>query len=560
MFISVNDKGRGSLRSNYLCEGWGLIISFFQVVDGEDSGSFIDGWSLSNVDTTYTGDDFNSLLETILNIKKEKGLKFYYKDGKQYKKDILVIYTNMFFEVSAFMINLDSSDFKYYTTIFDNIEFRACWNNKLKTSSDIAKWANDFITNLFIPDKYFYLTPSQVFRKKIARICKKNNITLGPDIFPDTPSEYEDVRQAFFGGLCICDKPGEIAYDVIEYDIKSGYPFAYFMKMPVSASKIVSPIKWREYITSNDKTSIGLYRLKKVKNIEWLNCFKDTVGKDLKDGSIIRLSTPDLVLIMNISNLTYDDIECLELQEYDFDYLPREILMAIAEAFINKEQNKGSVLYDVFKVMLNSIYGNSSRQVHDTWEYKERAEDDLTILWGIYITAYCRCMVYMLRSNLYYPLYSDTDSVYCKDTQQNAEVVRQFNELTRSMLKEACSARDIDFDSISTLGIFEVEDTCQKFKAFKQKQYVYVDSKGDMKCKAAGCNKESMLLNESLFDRIPVGVRVADKWVYVGYRETVRNGKTYKSCCGPYIIRLGDMTYKGYMVLKNLMCPDERNY
>lgn len=529
----VKDKVKGNY-SVYVDEGFGLTIDDFQVDIGDREASFVKSWSLSSSTKTYTGNTIDDLLDTLHKIKSDYSLKQYSKG----KKDILIIYTNKFWELSCYLYNHIYNVFTFYYQIMNNIEFRACWDKSKETSQDIASWADYIIKNLFIPDEYYYLTPAQVARKRISTSCKKYGDTLAKDIFPATDSRYRYIKKSLFGGACYCPYPGrQFNEPMMEIDINSAYIYCFMLKHCVTSGKFVNTEHWQSYLNSPTKATIGGYKITYSSWSSIIKCYKNANGEHCKpttDGPVTDtfvFTNIDLDIFLSTVNVI--SIECVSLLEYDMNYLPKSILDVVVRSYIEKEEAKKTGSKEeraLKKIAVNSIYGNTIRDLKTRDEWKaEMKKACLSPQWGIFITSYCKSLLIGLGSNLDGWVYSDTDSIFCFDTPKNRAIIAQYNKDISDRLKAICDTLGYDFNKMSKLGTFEEECRIVRFKALKQKQYMFTDDKGQITVKASGCNRKNVENNDDVYslDRIPVGEKVVRKSRILHPVEVVVDGIRY---------------------------------
>lgn len=529
----VKDKGKGNF-SVYVDEGFGLVIDDFQVDIGDKDASFIKKWSLSSTTKTYTGNTLNELLDTLHNIKTDYSLKVY----SPHKKDIIVIYTDRLWELSCYMYKYITNDFTLYFQIMDNFEFRACWDKSKNTSADIASWADYLIKNLFIPDGYYYLTPAQIARKRIKKSCKEYGDTLAKDIFPDTEALYRLVKKSLFGGACYCPYPGRRFNEpMMEIDINSAYIYCFMLKHCVTSGIFANTDNWQSYLNSTTKATIGKYRITYSSWSSVIKCYKNVDGEHCKptdEGPVTDTFVfTNIDLDIFLSTVTVLGIECLSLIEYEMDYLPKSILDVVVNSYIEKEEAKKTGSKEeraLKKIAVNSIYGNTIRDLKTRDEWKNELKNAcLAPQWGIFITSYCKSLLIGLGSQLDGWVYSDTDSIFCFDTPKNRAIIEEYNKDISDRLKAICEKLGYDFDKMSKLGTFEEECKISKFRAIKQKQYMFTDETGSITVKASGCNRKNIEANDDIYlvDRIPVGEKVVRKIFINEPVEIVVDGVKY---------------------------------
>lgn len=530
MMLHCRDKGWG-VHSNYVTEGWGLTFEDFTDL-GEnigDEGSYLTKWTLSSKNITYTGEDVKSLLDTLEMLIDKYDLQV----RSNLSKDILVIYTDRLFELGCYLKNHLTDVFICYIQVMNNIEFRECWNEDMTTAEDIYKWADDYIQNLFIPDKYFYLTPSQISRKRIYRMCKKHQENLGAKIFPSDYPKFKYIRNSLYGGICYCPYPEmEFNRPIIEIDLKSAYIFAFIKRHCSTIGRRVRDTSvWERYLDDDYKFSIGTYKITYSCWSNRIRCYKTIEGYTPSQEGIhtdtFRFTNKDLRIFL--ANVNATQVECTELLEFDTDYLPKPVLDCIIDMYMRKETSDG-IEKAIAKIILNSIYGNTSRKREEE-EFKRLSEQDMTLppQWGTFITVYCKEMLLAMGMQLEGWIYSDTDSIFCFDTRENRAKIDEFNKKTRLEVKDFCDKFGYDFNVLKNLGAFMIEEEIIRFKAWKQKQYAFQRKDGSVVVKASGCVRREY--DASVFDMksVPVGEKVIRIYPVFEERSTVKDGKKYTS-------------------------------
>lgn len=536
--LSINDKGNDN-TSAYVLEGWGITFTDYEDTDFTIMTSF----KITNGTKIYEGKTIYDLLTTLDSICKEYDLHDYSKR----KKDILVIYTDRLWELSCYLDRYISNAFSYYFQVLDHIEFRQCWDERCVTAESIAEWASNYINNLFVPDKYFYITKSQIFRKRITKTCKKNGVTVGKDIFPDTYELFKYLRMALYGGICYCPYPETMFNQpIIEIDLKSAYIYCFLKKHCVTKGEWVKDLKtWESYINNPMKMSIGTYEITYTSWSNKIKCYKNIDGeacKQTEDGQpvsdVFVMNNRDLKIFLDTAGVT--GVKCLDLMEFDLDYLPKEIIDCVVQAYIAKETAKDSTDKKIKKVALNSIYGNTIRkaETRDDWK-RQYGKSYLAPQWGTLITSYCKELIIGLGSQLDGWIYSDTDSIFCFDTPENRKAIEQFNAKIRAEVKSICDYYGYDFEPLKNLGTFVIEEEIVKFKAWKQKQYAFTNKDGQITRKAAGCNRDTYF-DESIYDmeQVPIGEKVLRKMFINKPVSKEIDGVLYEQPTSYYIIKV----------------------
>ena len=525
--LSVNDKSDKN-TSSYIIEGFGLHFNDF--TDWDTEASFMTDWELVSEHKTYRGNGTTDLFITLNEISKEYGLTRY----SARKSDVLVIYTDRLWELSCYLSTYIDNEFKYYFQVLDHIEFRKCWDDTLVTAKAIQEWATNYINNLFVPDKYFYITKSQIFRKRIKKACKKDKVTLGKDLFPKNYNLFQFYRHALFGGICYCPYPSVwFQQPIIEIDLKSAYIYCFLKKHCVSEGKFVDTSTWEIYLGNSNRLSIGTYEITYTSWSSKAHCYKNIKGEHCKpteDGipvtDTFTLNSIDLKLMLGMLNVT--GIKCCELVEFELGRLPKTILDKVVEAFIDKDEATGAEK-KIKKVVLNSIYGNTVRKAdtYDDWKYMLK-NSDLSPLWGILITTYCKELVIGLGSKLEGWIYSDTDSIFCIDTPENRKMIEEFNDNIRADIKGICEELGYDYNKLKNLGTFCLEEEISEFKAWKPKTYAFTRTDGSIIRKAAGCNRNAYYDENIYFmPDVPIGEKVLDKTFINHPVDLVKDGVHY---------------------------------
>lgn len=461
-----------------------------------------------NFDNTEAGFDIGSLTELFSKLN-QKCI-----DEQQKYKRSLVIWTDNLKKIEGFFSKYITEDFKGIYLGMDHLEFRDIHTWKKNISDNIYEWKSfveELYKNVFIPKKYMYITPNQIVRKEIQH----SDTSLAKEIYPESYNEVEFMRQALFGGLCYCPYPGlTIEEPMLALDIRSAYIFDMICcKHIVTRPNEVNPEHWEYYLSSDTKTSLGYY---KIKFANWSNrtqCFKDEFGHRLPKGEQTQtfvMNNIDLKFFLSL--VTVLKVECLYLEEYTLGYLPKDLINILIKNYELKYQIDETIypeLYKLQKVKLNGIFGDSIRKTdkEDFWKDKKNAY--MFPGWGIWTSSYCKKYLYELASKIDGWYYSDTDSIYCKDTPENRQAMKEFNEKIQDMILDFCNNHDIDSSKLQGLGQFKIEAEIIKFKALACKEYMYTTKDGKFIVKAAGCDKQSQVLDNSLYekDKIPVGKR-----------------------------------------------------
>lgn len=513
-FISVKDKEYRNW-SMYYKYVYILTINFFSY----DSAGYITGWTLESTQEKYEGKNQTDFIETLNTIKQK--LKLCVRNSKS--RDLVVIYIDNVTKIQGFFKEFITDSFPLTVQLLDNFEFRTyeSWVD-LPIVENIQK----IVDEIFIPEKYFYLTPNQRTRKLIAKSCPDNDLYL--KVSPNTYRTYLDIKKALYGGICYCPYPNlVIPKPMLCLDIKSAYIYALLCKkFPMSKATEVDPKNYEFYLDNPYKTSLGYYHIKYSCTCNIVTCFD--IPKDEAEVDI-WLNAVDLKNFMDIPRMHVHSIKCHYLEEYDLDFIPDYVVERLKAEYLKKleiDEDTNPILYGLQKIILNGIYGNTIKKANDVDEWKlQKKTVKLAPQWGIWTTSYVKQMILELGTKLTGWYYTDTDSIYCLDTEENRKIIEIYNEYIRNSVK----ARFTD-ERLYDLGKFDQKYEIAKFKAIKQKEYMFTTTSGKMIVKAAGCNKDEIKLDDSLYDlkQIPVGTRIFPK-INEDYTECVINGVKYAS-------------------------------
>lgn len=527
----VKDKGYGNV-SVYQETGAGLQFDIGLVIKNNSiERGIIKDWELVIGDYEVVGYGIESLTDEFHHIIKLFDLKQYSKC----KKDILVIYVDNLNKIRGYFRNLITEDFTHYVQLLNFLEFRDItpWK-EIHNAKEIADYAQFLINEIFIPNRYFYITVPQSVRKRLAKACKDEKNNIAKDIYPETYCRYGVLKMALFGGLCFCPYPNLIIEEpMIEIDLDSAYIFDFLVeKHCMSAAKEEDPNNWEYFLESNTRTSLGKYTIKYACSTNKAHCYKNYKGENVAYGEhtdTFIFTDIDLKIFMSL--VTILSIDCDYLTSYELDNLPKYMRDTLVTEYVKKEQlklkGKEDESYLVQKAALNSIYGSTIRNIDNISDYKKDYKDAcICPQWGIWTTAYCKKYLLSLATKIDGWYYSDTDSIYCKDTEENRKLIKEFNEMIQAKTKAFCEKFGYDFENLKKIGTFEIKNEIKKFKAIKQKIYMYTTTDDRLILKAAGCNRREVELDDSIYylKKIPVGERTFGYFTDDSYYElTLKN-------------------------------------
>lgn len=498
--MKIHERGR--CWHNYSETGMGFTMK----VQSFDTYGEIEFWELS-IAPKYTklGETLEDLISFLKQIIKEKDLKYYTK----YTKDLIIIYTDNLDKIKGFLSKYITNEFEnLYIEVLDFFEFRPInkWKD-LHNSIEIANYAQYLIDKVFIPDKYFYITPNQIPRRKINKAHKLSNDEIANNIFPVSFEQYNTFRKALFGGICYVPYKNLIITDpLICLDLKSAYIYDLLIEKHCSTKfKLTDENNYEFYLESNNKTSIGKYKIKYKANTNKIHCFKDINNINFEKGEfeiITILTNIDLKILIKLCDEI--SIKCEWLYECELNYLPKYLREEIIKQYTLKEKlkNGNKEDYDMQKSVVNGIFGDCIRKYKTEEMFNEMYRNPyLAPQWGIWCTSYARKNLLALALKVKGWIYSDTDSIYCFDTEENRWLVEKYNIAIRKKIKEFCDLFGYDYEILKNLGTFEIEKEIIKFKAITQKVYMYETKNGEFKLTAAGLDQKTINIDKSLFEK-----------------------------------------------------------
>ena len=522
--------------------GIGVIFDTFTY----EGAGYIEGWEVafSNGDMVNgeTVEEFISFLDTL----KET---YWLRKRSEYNKDTILLYTNDIDKVFYFLHNYDENikGFgTYYFTFKDVFEFRdiTIWNDGCSSTIEIAKYAQTLIDELFLPNKYFYITPTQSITKKIKKRC---NSDIAKKLYPKSQLEYQLWRNAYFGGIFVANFEDLILEDsiTVEYDRDSAYIYDLLIEKHLAEPLYETDTKnYYYYLENEDKYfSIMLIQIKHIFGIHRaLSYLKDVKGKKLSEDKqqTLYITNTDLLILEKFTKLV--DYEVKKIWVGKKDYLPRYVASVIEEEYAQKVllkpyKNEYPEKYHLQKIKVNSIYGSTVKHYFGKFN-DERNNAYLAPQWGILTSAYARRKLLFVASQLKNWYYSATDSIFCEDCIENATVIDKFNEECLKNVTYYCIKNGLDLTTFKHLGQFKVEVLIKKMLILGKQQYMYTTVDGKFCMQASGIPKDKYTEEEayklkSRFSsdkehRISAGTRVAGRFNENKTSCTI-NGKTYTS-------------------------------
>lgn len=521
----------------YLNECGAFILNSFTY----DKMGFISDWTFIFDDETYTGTDIEDFIVLLTTIKMNYDVK--YKSDRS--RDMLIIYTDNLYKIYGFLHNYDKDIciFEDYYLIFNKVfQFRDITKffskNDIYSINDIYDKGNQLLNEIFIPNKKFFLTPTQYVLNKIN---KNNDSDFAKNIYPKDEYAYDYLMKSYFGGLCVCKYP-TVCIDtqlVDQHDRDSAYLFEIMcQKHLCEPIKKVNPKGFQYYIDFEDEYyALMTLNISFSKLSNDLELFKDFYGKKLNDirkTYTIVVNNTDYKVISILADI--ESCECLELYVGKKDYLPKYILDVVYDEYIKKSYYKktNNKNLKVQKKLVLSIYGAMVKKIKKFKKEKDNAF--LTPYWGTLIASYARYNLVKAAKQVEKWIYSDTDSIYAIRNDRNLTIFMHINEEFRQKTYIMCNKFGYDFNKLKDLGTFQYENTYKKFQANCKKQYMTTDLNGIFKITASGCTGENDEFAYEFYEDeygfmqscIDMGIKkyghISDDIV-----EATINGVTYKS-------------------------------
>lgn len=354
-------------------------------------------------------------------------------------------------------------------------------------------------------------------------------------------AEYQQLKRAFQGGFthAAADYSGITLNNIDSIDFTSSYPYALLSEQyPMSSGKIVSIHSHKEfedylkyYCCVFDCEFFDIKPKYQYENyIPVSKCFQKTnyVNNNgrLYKADIIRTTVTNIDFDIIRKVYSFSKCNIYNFRIYKKGYLPKEVILSIVKLYADKTTLKGvkgkESEYLVSKGLLNSVYGMMVTDIvrddiiyqDDEWKIEEANKDKLISKynksrrrflfypWGVFCTAYSRRNLFsgILEFKKDY-VYSDTDSIKCRNIQNHFDYIERYNRLCERKLKLMCDHYNIAYDlllpktvkgEVKPLGIWDWETKDNKYIRFKTlgaKRYmVYQD--GKLSITVSGVNKK----------------------------------------------------------------------
>lgn len=463
-----------------------------------NGAGYIKEWIVKTPYDVVKGDTIEKLILFFDKLKDDMNLKI----KSNYNKDTIIIYTDELSKCYGFLHNYykDIELFSNYYFSFENFEIRDITTFFNIPNMDIYNKVDKILTyvktlydNIFINDKYFYITPVQKIRKDI----KKNHNGEATDLFPNSVWDYDELYQTYIGGFCICNYPklDITQYNTIEIDRKSAYIYDLLIEKHVCEPlHSENPNYFQYYFENSDDYYIqALLKIKFSGAKHGYELFTDINGNKIEPykDCIIRINNIDFLVLKSLcSSLDY---ECISMEIAKKDYLPRYIAEIIEREYMKKVEleitKPNSPELRLQKIIVNGIYGSTVKKIQDNYK-TEKNEAFLSPYWGVLTTSYARLNLLSLAHKLINWLYTDTDSIFCKECDENYKLIDEYNAIIEQKVYNYCIKNNLDFNKLHELGKFVKKGVFKRFKANGKKQYMHTDLYGNFKITASGITKQ----------------------------------------------------------------------
>lgn len=502
IFLQIRDRGWNNFTVYYK-NCFSLEINYLN--------SRMTGWAISDpYQTCATGITKEQFLIHLERFIDHMELKKWTTKGEKVDtryKNVVIFWVKKLNPIRAFFHDLVTEDFGIYVQLLDFFEFREIgdWNDDLKDAGlkEIAAYGQRLLDEVFIPGKYYYITPNQIVRKLLKKGAKPYEEFLR-EINPKNYTDFRYLRSALFGGIVYCPYKGRPFKErILALDMNSAYIFSLLCcKHVMSAPSREDPKDYRLFIGSGSQLSLGTYRITYICDDEFIGCFKDENGVSLETGEhTVRMVLTNIDLETFLDMVTPIKVECTLLESYEADYLPDYVREILINEYCKKDELKPfkeerEAEYKTQKIKLNGIFGQTIEKVADCIEFKKKIKHPyLACAWGIFCTAYAKRNLMMLASKVKGWLYSDTDSIYCYDNATNREALEVVNKKIHNEVVFFCKQFGYDSKKLAKLGGFDLEAEIKYFRAFKRKEYFYIKTNDEIVVKSAGIEKRKWTMD-----------------------------------------------------------------
>ena len=414
-------------------------------------------------------------------------------------------------------------DYKVYrtsTTPLDDKALQYCQNDVLGLYEALTVQLNNDGDNLYtVP-----MTSTGYVRRETKQALRLvNHHYIRNQIVPY--EIYVLLREAFRGGNTHANRfySGQILHDVKSYDRASSYPdvqcnqlfpIAEFKRGRDSIKYVLTLIeKNRPFICRVAFDNIRL--TDKFWPIPYLSKDKsrNIKGGLFDNGRILsadhaETTVTDVDLKILFDEYSFDNVYVSDVYYSRYGKLPPAYIHNIEKYFRGKTSLKGTdddYNYMKSKNLLNSIYGMSAQDpvkqsiLYDAGNFRLDTVPNEELYnkymkkafqpyqWGVWTTAHARkALEDGIKIAGHNCIYVDTDSVKFIGDADFSE----FNKNAISLSKQSHAFADDIKGKTHYMGVYEQEQTYERFKTLGAKKYVYEYADGEVHCTIAGVNKK----------------------------------------------------------------------
>lgn len=397
-------------------------------------------------------------------------------------------------------------------------------DNDVLILSDFATiiW-NRYISNGFCP-----LTKTNILRRKVRNECTQITKVKKAceSLHPRTWDDYRFIMNWLFrGGYNHANHTivGLVLTSIMSADKTSSYPWAMFTYDKYPMSPFI-PMEWND--DNLEKYAMwGVFTFTNIRpktqhSIEsYSKCI--AIQDPLIDNGRVRKATLMCVALTDLDWFNYHEF-------YEWDYveiyesygalggrLPHYLIKPLMGDYVQKNELKSkgmsdTPIYNIKKSEVNSYYGMTVTRMHadeiiyvnnewytdncDDFYWKEKKNKFLSPFWGIWVCAISRRDLLSTMSDIGNDaVYSDTDSIYYKDSKKATETILKRNIEIKKGVTDAIEYYGLTDKSehIAGLGEWDFENDGKPYKHFKtlgSKRYIKDTEKG-LKTTIAGLPK-----------------------------------------------------------------------
>lgn len=401
--------------------------------------------------------------------------------------------------------------------------------------------------------------------------------------------EYLQLRnRVFMGGFTHANAfyNNVVVRDVWSFDFTSSYPYALISeKYPIGASKLIT-IKDTKQFKYYLKNYCCMFDVKFVNLTERLSFEHPLSVSHCRNRQNVREDNGRVVSADIIeTSMTETDFEVIkrfykwdkmyikQFRRYKKEYLPTEFVKTILELYGKKTTLKGveemGAEYLYSKEQLNSLYGMCVTDIckpeieYDVntgeWNIQSLTNEDLIKLilkynnklnrviayqWGVWCTSFARRNLFtgIYNAKMNY-IYSDTDSMKVKLTEEVEKYIDNYNKNVVIKLQNAMKHHNLSFDLCKPktihgeeklIGVWDKEYHAKRFKTLGAKRYMVEYDNGDISLTVSGVNKKFAIpylktLHKDLFELFDEDLYIPSEYVVDGvkYSGTGKNIHTY---------------------------------